>query len=543
LTALLSVIGGIGFFLLGMGLMSDGLKAIAGDTLRKLLNRFTSGTLSSIATGTVITMLVQSSTATTLMTIGFVSAGMLTLLQATGIIFGANLGTTSIGWIVAVIGLKFSVSALGLPLIGLGVMMKQFSKGKTAHFGLVLAGFGLLFVGIQFLQDGMVTLNEYLDLSLFPGDTMWGRLVLILIGLVMTVVMQSSGAAVATTITVLSTGAIGMDQAIALVIGQNIGTTATAALAAIGANVPTKRTALSHILFNLSTGLILWLIFPLAVSAVIGVSNLLGWDDPSSILALFHTMFSLFGILLFAPFIRQFVKAITWILPDKKSRITKHLDMSILSIPEVAVEAASQALKEASQLTLTVTLGKFHSYVPRGKNSAHVDKYNEELSIIHNELEELRGFFAAIRSNSPKVTLRYLGLLHALDHIQRLNHMARVSMEELPHIDNEHQPHAIIRQLMEHIDTSIKGLQYGELEQVVPQLSGFSQELAQFRRKQRADVFDVTAKGEVSVHEAFEFVQIILFVDGLAYHLWRMLHHLSDPQLQEEQPAADELNL
>lgn len=515
-----------------MGLMSDGLKAIAGDTLRKLLNRFTSGTLSSITTGTVITMLVQSSTATTLMTIGFVSAGMLTLLQATGIIFGANLGTTSIGWIVAVIGLKFSVSALGLPLIGVGVAMKQFSKGKTAQFGLVLAGFGLLFVGIQFLQDGMVTLNGYLDLSLFPGGTMSGRLLLILIGLVMTVVMQSSGAAVATTITVLSTGAIDMDQAIALVIGQNIGTTATAALAAIGANVPTKRTALSHILFNLSTGLILWLIFPLAVSAVTGVSDLLGWEDPSSILALFHTMFSLFGILLFAPFITQFVKTITWMLPDKKSRITKHLDKNILPIPEVAVEAASQSLKEAARLTLTATLGKFDSYIHRGRNSSQVEKYNEELSVIHHELEELRGFFAAIRLDSTKETSRYLGLLHALDHIQRLNRMVRVSMEELPYIDSERQPHAVIRQLQKHIDTTVMALRYGEPEQVIPQLSGFSQELAQYRRKQREEVFDVTAQGGVSVNEAFEYVQIILFVDGLAYHLWRMLHHLSSPSIK-----------
>src|SRR5690606_10329133 len=143
-------LGGIGFFLLGMSLMADGLKAIAGDALKKWLSRFTGGTASSILTGSVITLLVQSSTATTLMTIGFVSAGMLTLLQATGVIFGANLGTTSTGWMVALIGLKFSISQIALPIIGVGVLLKQFSKGRLAHTGMVLAGFGLLFIGIQF---------------------------------------------------------------------------------------------------------------------------------------------------------------------------------------------------------------------------------------------------------------------------------------------------------------------------------------------------------------------------------------------------------
>ena len=209
MAAVVAVIGGIGFFLLGMSLMADGLKGIAGDSLRRLLNRFTGGTVSSMATGAVMTLLLQSSTATSLMTIGFVSAGMLSFVQAVGIIFGANLGTTSTGWMVAFIGLKFSISQLALPIVGIGVLLKQFSAGRWALLGHVLAGLGLIFVGIQFLQDGMAGLDGYIDLSRFAELTVGNRLLLILIGVVMTVIMQSSSAAVATTITVLASGAIG----------------------------------------------------------------------------------------------------------------------------------------------------------------------------------------------------------------------------------------------------------------------------------------------------------------------------------------------
>lgn len=522
-----SVIGGIGFFLLGMNLITDGLKAIAGDTLRKWLNRFTGGTFSSISTGTVITLLVQSSTATTLMTIGFVSAGMLTLLQAVGVIFGANLGTTSTGWIVSFIGLKFSISQFALPLLGLGMMLKQFSKGKLAHTGIVLAGFGLLFIGIQFLQDGMAGLSEQIDLSRFAGDSLLNLIILVFVGILMTIIMQSSSAAVATTITVLASGVINLEQAIVLVIGQNIGTTATAAIAAIGASIPAKRTAISHILFNVCTGLIAFLIYPFILKGLTWISGQMGWDDPAILLAMFHTAFSLLGIIVFAPIIKHFVRFVIWCLPEKKSPITQFLDDSLIEIPSVAVEAAMRALKKATLLTMNAMNKKLTAYAQSGSSEQTMAALDQELQTMQEELKTLRSFVAAIQANSSETSTQYISLLHALDHTERMNRLMVHSMQDIQIMNRSNEVYPIVSQLQEHLRNTIQSIEQANLEQVLPTLQDFSQELAAFRKQERANMFHVTAKGEVNMNDAFRYVQLILFIDGLAYHLWRTIHHLA----------------
>lgn len=524
------VIGGIGFFLLGMDLITNGLKALAGDTLRKWLNRFTGGKLSAIATGTVLTLLVQSSTATTLMTIGFVSAGMLSLLQAVGVIFGANLGTTSIGWIVSFIGLKFSISEFALPLVGVGMVLKQFSKGKIADTGMVLSGFGLLFVGIQFLQDGMGDIGHTIDLSRYAGDSIGSMIILIFIGIFMTIVMQSSSAAVATTITVLAAGLISFEQAAVLVIGQNIGTTATAALAAIGASVPAKRTALAHILFNVSAGILIMLAFPLFMMGVHWISELMQWTDPAVMLALFHTVFSLFGILVFAPFMTQFVRMIVWILPEKKSPITQYLDASVIEIPSVAVETAWRAMKEATKLTLHAITGKLTAMTDRENNGQMAEGFDEELRAIQSELEAIHDFLEDIQKTSKESSAQYIALLHTLDHLQRINRLAlnKSAAVENPLFNRSNKAYPIILELLSYLHETMEAIEQSEVEEILPALSDFSQELAAFRKQQRVNIFDVTAKGEIAVPDAFSYVQLILFVDGIAYHLWRIVHHLAE---------------
>lgn len=529
MAAIVAAIGGIGFFLLGMNLMADGLKAIAGDSLRNLLNRFTGGVIPSITTGTIITLLVQSSTATSLMTIGFVSAGMLTFAQATGVILGANLGTTSTGWIVAFIGLKYSISQLALPIVGIGVILKQFSKGKWAHLGHVLSGLGLIFVGIQFLQDGMSGLNEFIDLTRFPEVTVLNRFILVVVGIVMTIIMQSSSAAIATTITVLATGGINLEQAIALVIGQNIGTTATVAIAAVGASVSAKRTALSHILFNVITGTIAFIFFPLLIFAVEKIALLFKWTEPAVIVALFNTSFSLLGIFILAPFIKVFTKMIKWLLPEKKSAITQHLDRRIIPIPSVATETAIRALKEAGRQTLKATLGKFKC-LSAGFPLTHqeVIGYDQKLTKIKKEMKEIQNFAGAIRPDSQETTARYTSLLHALDHLQRLNQLVRQNLNAVKLASSSKRIYPVVYQLEELMMDAIVALNKGNIEPFVPKIAAFSQEIAEFRRRERAELFKGSAKGEVDPNEAFQYVKLILFLDGLSYHLWRMMHHMSE---------------
>jgi phosphate:Na+ symporter len=182
--------------------------------------------------------------------------------QAIGVVFGASLGTTGTGWIIAVLGLKISVGFYALPLVGLGAFLKLLARGRWRSLGLALAGFGLIFIGIETLQDAMRGLSGVFNLARLPAGGLWGHLLAMIIGIAMTVIMQSSSAAVATTLTALHTGAINFDQAASLVIGAAVGTTVTGALAAIGGSVPAKRTALAHVLFNLATGLIAVVLLP-----------------------------------------------------------------------------------------------------------------------------------------------------------------------------------------------------------------------------------------------------------------------------------------
>ena len=295
---MLQVIGGIGIFLLGMTMLTNGLKEIAGDALKRWLNKFTKGTYSAIFTGAVMTMLVQSSTATTLLTIGFVSAGLITFIQSIGIIIGANIGSTSTGLLISVVGFKISLQTLSLPIIGLGVFISYLAPTDIKKYGNVLTGFGLLFLGIDLLQQGMAIAQTWISFDSIQSNTIVGVMLLILIGIIMTVIMQASSAAMATTLAALFTGAIDFEQAAYLVIGQNIGTTATALFASIGASVSAKRTAITHLLFNVITAFIIVIIFPYFLSfskwltvVVSGSFNLtLG-------LAIFHVLFSMFGMM------------------------------------------------------------------------------------------------------------------------------------------------------------------------------------------------------------------------------------------------------
>lgn len=345
---LFKLVGGIGLFLLGMVLFTDGLKAFAGQTLRRELVRFTGRPLKAFVSGALATALVQSSSATTITVIGFVSAGLLTIPQAVGVVIGASLGTTGTGWIVSVLGLKVSVGFYALPLVAAGAFMKLLARGRWKTFGLALAGFGLIFVGIEALQEGMLDLSGLFSLVQLPSMGLWGHVLVMLLGVFMTVVMQSSSAAVATTLTALHTGAVNFEQAAALIIGAAVGTTVTGALAAIGASVPAKRTALAHVLFNLGTGLIAVLLLPLLPWVIRLMQGHLGLDPGAVSLAAFHTFFIAVGVAVFRPFVDSFARGIERLLPETGPTLTRHLDDTLLNAPSVALEATRRALNQTA---------------------------------------------------------------------------------------------------------------------------------------------------------------------------------------------------
>src|SRR5215510_2476350 len=350
----ISVLGGVGLFLLGMSVMTSGLKAVAGPGLRTMLSKAAATPLSGAFWGAFVTLIVQSSSATTMTTIGLVSAGLLTFAQGLGLVFGANVGTTGTGWLVALIGVRVSLTAAALPMIFVGALIKLLARGRISGVGAALAGFGLVLFGLTTLQQGMGGLAERLHPADLPvvlagPDAGWwsglfGVLVLVVVGLVMTALMQSSTAAVAVTLSAYYAGAIGLDQACALIVGQNIGTATSSALAAIGASTTAKRLAIAYVLFKLTPAAIALVIFPVITPLLVRASSTI---DGTTLLAGYHTAYNVVGVLVLLPLIDRFTRLVERILPERGSPLTRCLDPSALASPIVAVEAVRRTIARA----------------------------------------------------------------------------------------------------------------------------------------------------------------------------------------------------
>ncbi len=336
--------GGLGLFLLGMAMMTDGLRLAAGPALEHILARATRSRTRALASGMLVTALVQSSSAVTVAAIGFVNAGLLALPAALWVLFGANVGTTMTGWIVVTIGLRFKVEALALPLIGLGMLLRLTGPGqRRGAWGGALAGFGLLFLGIALMQQAFGALAGQLQLP--QGQGAWAVLAQLGVGALMTVLMQSSSASMAIALTAASSGLLDLQGAAAVVIGANIGTTVTALLASIGGTPNARRAAAAHVAFNLLTGAAALALLPVLVGALAALLRGSGLpDDPATGLAAFHTAFNVLGVLLMAPLAAPLTR---WLQRRFRTReedeaAPRHLDDNVLAVPALAVAALQQ---------------------------------------------------------------------------------------------------------------------------------------------------------------------------------------------------------
>ncbi|MBX3728465.1 MAG: Na/Pi cotransporter family protein [Candidatus Sumerlaeia bacterium] len=543
MTALIfKLVGGIGLFLMGMVLMTDGLKAFAGDSLRRALVRFTGTPWKAFGSGTLVTALVQSSSATTVTVIGFVSAGLLSFPQAVGVVMGASLGTTSTGWVVAGLGLKVSVGFYALPLVGIGAFMRLLARGRWRSFGMALAGFGLIFIGIETLQEAMRGLSGVLNLSALPAGGLVGHLLAMILGIVLTVVMQSSSAAVATTLTALHTGTISFEQAASLVIGAAIGTTVTGALAAIGGSVPAKRTALAHVSFNLATGIIAVGLLPLFLRGIVWAQHHLGLDPGAMSLAAFHTSFIAVGVLIFLPFATRFAGLIERALPDEGPELTRHLDDTLLQTPAVALEATRRALAgTAGQVldSLHATLGD-----PR--------KEPDEAGIeeLRRALEQIQQFFARVPGYGDHEPLSQIRVsqMHAIDHLARL-HKRLNPPASLRHVFDDPRLLPALKLGREILALGSAGLGGRETPDWRTRLDTMADELAELRRQQRPTILEGTAAGAASPAHTLELLDAIRWLDVVAYHTRRLANYLGDngsapaaPPTAHEPNDADEEN-
>ena len=343
------IAAGVALFLFGMLCMEQGFKAYSGGTLQRVLSASTDRLWKSLSFGVVATTLMQSSSLVSVITISFLSAQLIGLAEGIGIIFGANLGTTTGAWIVAGFGLKVKLSAYALPILVFGVVLLMQSSQRIKGLGWILVGIGFLFLGIHYMKEGFSAYSQDIDLTRYAISGIAGLLVFTLIGIVATVVMQSSHATLTLIITALAAGQITYENALALAIGANVGTTITAILGSLSANISGKRLAAAHLGFNTVTGLIALIFLQPLLAAVEVVSSWVGIaaTDHTLKLAVFHTLFNLLGVLLMLPLINRLVLWLERRLKEDKVERDgpRYLSEASLALPDVALQAVTKETK------------------------------------------------------------------------------------------------------------------------------------------------------------------------------------------------------
>jgi phosphate:Na+ symporter len=585
---ILSILGGLGLFLLGMSIMTDGLRALAGSALRTLLRSAAATPARGTFWGAVVTLIVQSSSATIMTTIGLVSAGLLTFPQALGVVLGANIGTTGTGWLVALVGVKISLTPATMPMLFVGALLRLVGRGRTASAGGAIAGFALLLFGLMVLQEGMAGLAERInpaDLPTVIGNGGWraaGSIaLLVLAGIVMTTVMQSSSAAVAATLAALHAGAVGPDQAAALVVGQNIGSAVSSTLAAIGATAAAKRTALAHVLFNVVTGGLILALFPLLLPLLVRAAEVM---PPPIMLASFHTAYNLLGVAILLPCVTQFARLVEWLIPHRQPILTRFLDRSSLDVPGAGAEAARRTVAGALGASCDALVASARD--PERGGSALESVLREATEALDQTRLFLSEQHEPAQTEEERAVLA--DVLHALDHATRLAERAGDWATELSQHalstpitspmasaddagrnaaratlfaedERARQAAVLAARVFERVTLVAAEVasprQPAEAERgsdeeesadflsrhrAAAEAGAVSKTLASLRRDHRSQIMEAAARGEggVNAATAIERAEAVRLLDRLAYHAWRAAIHLIGAAEKEEPAKA-----
>lgn len=402
---LFTLLGALGMFLYGMNLMSEGLQKVAGDRMRRFLGAMTSNRFKSVATGLTITSIIQSSSATTVMVVGFVNAGLLALNQAIGVIMGANIGTTVTAWLISLLGFKADISILAVPLMAVGFIMSISKSERYKNWSEFVIGFALLFLGLSLMKESVPDLNETPEvLSFIQGWTQYGFgsiIIFLVFGTVLTLVLQSSSATMALTLIMMSMGWIPFLMGAAMVLGENIGTTITANIAAAVANPNAKRAALAHTLFNVFGVIWALILFKPFVNLIGLIISSWGLPDPSNMsftttidptspdstamlygLSMFHTLFNTFNTCILIWFIPQLVKIVTSVIKGKPQKEEEAFRLKFISgghtsTAELSISQAQKEIQHFAQISRN-GLGYIRSAIHATK-SDDFEEYRQKL--------------------------------------------------------------------------------------------------------------------------------------------------------------------
>lgn len=526
LVSFLSALGGVGIFLIGMLLLTDGLKAIAGARMRHVLASFTSTPLSGAVTGAVTTAVIRSSSATTVITVGFVASGLLTFPQALGVIFGANIGTTLTGWFVAILGFKLDLGQIALPFVFLGAVLRLAFRGRTALAGQALAGFFLVFIGVEHMKDGLAAFQGVVTPTDFPPDTLFGRLQLVLIGILITLVAQSSSAGVATALAALGVGAINFPQAAALVIGMDVGTTVTAALATVGGGTMAKRTGYSHVIYNLMTGLMaFFLLGPFQIVA----GALTGGGNQQIALVAYHSFFNILGVVLILPFTNAFARMMERLVPERGAALTWRLDPLVLREPRTATIVASQTV---SDLTVAVV-----DHLRQRLGAPPSSELGTDRTDIANAVAQTRDFLDRIQvpKDNPDLLDQVKGLFHILDHLGRLLYRCEQG-ERIGELSADPRLRRLKGLLVEVTKHHAEPPDRKACETTLNRLRGVMRRQRESRRERLiSDVAaDILPGDRIWVR-----LDALRWLHRVTYHLWRIRLHLNALEDADTQIASE----
>ncbi len=411
------VVGGLGLFLMGMWLMSDGLRLAGGDALKTILGRWTSSPLRGLLTGVGVTGLVQSSSAVGMAIIGFANAGLLTLDQAIWVIYGAGVGATFIGWIVELLGFRLDVAAFAMPAIGLGMALKFAASGRTAALGQAIAGFGVLFLGVAALEAGFVGAAERMTLPSLDGDGPLTLLAYLGVGLVLTALLQSSSAFLVVAMSALASGLVGLPQAAAMMLGASIGTTSDAILAAIGATPTAKRVASAHVIFACLSAAVGFVLLRPLLAGIDAALGAMGRPTGGSLtLVAYYTGVKLLGVLAIwpvTPAIERFLER-RFAIPEAEAARPRFLDRNVLKVPALALEAARRETGRLRDLAEAALAAWFAA--PEAPGAA--DRLADASTAAHALADRIAGFLSALSASglAPSDVARIQTLTRTLQH-------------------------------------------------------------------------------------------------------------------------------
>ncbi|MDX5445369.1 MAG: Na/Pi symporter [Zoogloeaceae bacterium] len=439
------IAAGVAIFLFGMLALEQGFKTFTGGMLERILQFSTNRLWKSVIFGMVTTTLMQSSSLVSVISISFLSAGLLGLAQGIGIIFGANLGSTTGAWLVAGFGLKVDIAAWAMPMLVFGVILQFTRSAALKGGGQILLGLGFLFLGIAWMKDGFEAFGQSLNMADYAMSGVGGLLLFTLFGILATVVMQSSHATLVLTIAALATGQVTYENALALAIGANVGTTITALLGSLGANEPGRRLAAAHLIFNVTTGLVALLFISVFVEAVeIGAAWLgIEADDWTLKLALFHTLFNLAGLAILLPLTGRLVRWLERLIPQKTVSVVtpKFLARPMLEMPDAGLEAARKELQHLFANVFDVMALALHAdpvrlrrgedlhllgHPPERVRAIDIDDYYQRR--VKPLYGEILDFLAQLRVQGPQsaqaFALRGAGQ-HMVEALKDLKHMQK----------------------------------------------------------------------------------------------------------------------